>query len=49
VLPHRERGGLGGFSRRSLADELLARVPDIEVHLVAAPPAEARERERSRD
>jgi two-component system sensor histidine kinase KdpD len=35
VLAHRPRGGLAGRLRLSLADELLATNPHIEVHLVA--------------
>ena len=36
VLPYRDPGGFGGFARRSLADELLRQMPDIDIHLVAA-------------
>ena len=37
VLPHHESGGLGGFGRRSVADEVLRRMPELDVHLVAGP------------
>ena len=37
LLPHHETGGIAGFSRRSLADEILRRMPDLDVHLVAGP------------
>jgi two-component system sensor histidine kinase KdpD len=35
VLPYHPPGGLGGFAKRSTADELLRRMPHLEVHLVA--------------
>jgi two-component system sensor histidine kinase KdpD len=36
VLPQREMGGLQRLRERPLADRLLERLPDIEVHLVGA-------------
>jgi hypothetical protein len=36
VIPHRPEAGVGRLLRRSLADELLARVPEAELHVVAA-------------
>ena len=34
VLPHRERGAMQRLLQRPLADEVLDRMPDIEVHVV---------------
>jgi two-component system sensor histidine kinase KdpD len=43
VLPHAATGGaLARLTRRPLADEVLARLPEIEVHLVGAKPAAER-------
>jgi two-component system sensor histidine kinase KdpD len=39
VLPQRQPGGLSRLLERPLADRLLERLPDVEVHLVAASPA----------
>jgi len=36
VIPHREVGGFKRFSARSLSDELLDRLPELEVHIVRA-------------
>jgi len=36
VLPHRERGGVARLMRRPLADLVLERLPEIEVHVVGA-------------
>lgn len=40
VLPYHAPGGVGGFSRRSVADELLRLMPHLEVHLVAEEPSD---------
>ena len=37
VLPHRELKGLKRFTQRPLVDELVERLPDLEVHSVGAP------------
>jgi two-component system sensor histidine kinase KdpD len=42
VLPQRQEGTLQRLRGRPLAERLLERLPEIEVHLVAAPPLEAR-------
>jgi K+-sensing histidine kinase KdpD len=34
VLPHRRRGVLQRLASRSLADQLMLSVPDLDVHLV---------------
>jgi len=34
VLPHRERGSVARFLQRPLADQVLDRLPEIEVHVV---------------
>lgn len=39
VLPFRETGTIAGFARRSTADEILRRMPELEIHLVADPGA----------
>ncbi|MGZ9160366.1 MAG: universal stress protein [Candidatus Limnocylindrales bacterium] len=36
VLPYRDPGGFAGFTRRSLTDEILEQMPELEIHLVAA-------------
>lgn len=36
VVPHRKLSGLKRLTERSLVDELLERLPDVEVHAVAA-------------
>jgi hypothetical protein len=33
-MPHRETGGLRRVLERPLVDRLLARLPDVELHLV---------------
>jgi K+-sensing histidine kinase KdpD len=38
VLPQREMKGMARFTERPLADRLLQRIPEIEVHLVGALP-----------
>jgi two-component system sensor histidine kinase KdpD len=38
VLPYREASGLERFRRRSYAERLLEHLPDVDVHVVAAPP-----------
>ena len=38
VLPHQGAGALGRLLERPPAERLLQRLPDIEVHLVGAPP-----------
>ena len=38
VLPQRELKGLARFTERPLADRLLQRIPELEVHLVGALP-----------
>ena len=40
VLPHQPSGSVVARLRPSLADQILTRLPDIEVHLVAAPSTE---------
>jgi two-component system sensor histidine kinase KdpD len=39
VLPQRELKGMARFSERPLADRLLQRIPELEIHLVGALPA----------
>jgi two-component system sensor histidine kinase KdpD len=39
VLPQREMKGMARFSERSLADRLLQRIPELEIHLVGALPS----------
>ncbi|MGP1674907.1 MAG: universal stress protein, partial [Candidatus Limnocylindrales bacterium] len=36
VLPYRHPGGFAGLTRRSLTDAILERMPELEIHLVAA-------------
>lgn len=38
VIPHREVGGLRRLTVRPLADEILARLPEVEVHVIRAKP-----------
>ena len=38
VLPYEREGGLRRLVGRPLVDRLLERLPDLEIHLVAAPP-----------
>jgi two-component system sensor histidine kinase KdpD len=38
VLPYREASGLERIRRRSYAERLLEHLPDVDVHVVAAPP-----------
>jgi two-component system sensor histidine kinase KdpD len=38
VLPQREVKGIARFSERPLADRLLQRIPELEIHLVGALP-----------
>jgi K+-sensing histidine kinase KdpD len=38
VLPQRAPSGLARFLERPLADRLLLRLPEVEVHLVGVPP-----------
>jgi hypothetical protein len=39
VLPHQEVKGLRRLTERSLTDQLLDRLPDLEIHLVGSRPA----------
>jgi K+-sensing histidine kinase KdpD len=38
VIPYREVRGLRRFTRKPLADTLIERLPEIEVHVVGAKP-----------
>jgi K+-sensing histidine kinase KdpD len=40
VLPYHPPGGRAVFAKRSTADELLRRLPHLEIHLVAEDPSE---------
>lgn len=42
VLPHKELTGLRRLRERSLVDELIRRLPDVEVHTIGAPRNETR-------
>jgi two-component system sensor histidine kinase KdpD len=39
VIPHHETTGLRRLRERALADRILERIPDLELHMVAAPAA----------
>jgi two-component system sensor histidine kinase KdpD len=43
VVPFREIAGFDRLRRRPLAEQLIERLPDVEIHLVAAPPRVARQ------
>ena len=43
VVPFRELAGFDRLRRRPLAEQLIERLPDVEIHLVAAPPRVARQ------
>jgi len=38
VLPYRETGGLERLMEKPLADTLIERLPEIEVHVIGAKP-----------
>jgi two-component system sensor histidine kinase KdpD len=40
-MTHRPRGGMLGWSRASLPEVLADRLPELEIHIVSAPPSEA--------
>jgi two-component system, OmpR family, sensor histidine kinase KdpD len=44
VVPHRDAGGFKRLIERPLADQLIERLPDIELHIVGSKPPAAKER-----